>query len=96
MKLARLGSKYLVSRGNRAQAVMPIFLVSSASRHRKLTPCSPFFIPRCLSYHSYIFCGSLVLKKTPPRPVTLRIQSSFSGRCFRQVECAAELKHLQS
>src|SRR5207245_6659398 len=43
MKFARLGSKYLVSRGNRAQAVMPVFCVLSIAPQKADSMFSFFY-----------------------------------------------------
>src|SRR5690349_3554340 len=67
------GSKYFVVSGNGFQFVKPFWVESVAFRHSNTVPYLLVFKPKCVLYHSFIFPGSLHLKKMPPIPVTLFI-----------------------
>src|SRR5579884_28154 len=78
MNCAGLGSKYFELFLKIDQTVIPVSSAFSASLHWKITlPCSRL-MPRCFSYHSYIFSGSSALKKIPPIPVTRGIRPVYS------------------
>src|SRR6478736_4483221 len=72
MNCFSLGAKYFVSSLNGLHAVCAGSFASRlfGSIHSKEQPYSFTGKPKCLPYHSLIFFGSLVLKKTPPSPVT--------------------------
>src|SRR6185312_3439816 len=84
MKGAPLGAKYLVSSGNTDQIVTVSCSGSSARRQGNIAPtCGLPLIPRCWAYHSYILFGSLALKKIPPSPMTLFVNSLIRAVLLR-------------
>ena len=69
MKLAVPGSRYVVSRLNALQIVMPFSLPGPP--HSKIAPPhSATSRPRWSRYHAASALGSFALKKMPPMPVT--------------------------
>src|ERR1043166_2671210 len=67
------GSKYFVVSLKGLHCVNPFFVLSAPWYHSKTVPYWLVFKPRCTSYHSLTFLGSLHLKKIPPMPVTFFI-----------------------
>src|SRR5690242_11272414 len=85
------GSKYFVFPEKGVQLVNPFFVLSPPCRHSKTAPYLPVLMPRCVLYHSFIFLGSLHLKKIPPMPVTL-FRLALSRESFVMTDLKAKPK----
>src|SRR6476469_4457431 len=76
MNGAELGAECFVSAGNRLHAVVPTPLgLSGVFQSNAAPPHGCTSMPRCVLYQPPSAFGSLALKKMPPMPVTLFMQS---------------------
>src|SRR6478736_1682565 len=89
-----LGLKYFVSSLNGLHAVCAGSFASglSMSFHLNEKPYSSICIPKCFWYHSFVFCGSLVLKNTPPSPVT-RFIYLLVKKVLINIICYSDQRH---
>src|ERR1035441_5914123 len=74
------GPKYLVSAGERDQAVLPGVGGTSSDQRNWAPPHSVSWMPRCWAYQAASALGSRARKKTPPMPVMRAMDTSVSGK----------------